>query len=245
MTWLEGPLLQASENRTEEMVGYVLGRGLPLWLMRDMKVGRWSPLPEASPDPTFKERNGPRGEWREGWMTIPYWTPAGKLAGLEFRTWGDEPKEVRDFRLPASRSAPCFMGLTPTTLEKIWKGGDVWIVEGVFDLSLTHAVPDTDAVLACGTARLSRLQADFLKRFLGRSATVHVAFDMDETGRRQIDGFKDDSTGRWVPGVPDRLRKAGLRVRAVQYRGGKDPGEIWEAGGKAYMKQAFGLSHVA
>lgn len=245
MSWLSAPLEEAATQRSEDMVGYALGRGLPAWLMRDMKVGLWSPLSEAAPDLTFKERNGDRGEWREGWMTIPYWTPAGKLAGLEFRTWGDDEKAVRDFRLPTSKFAPCFMGLTPTTLDKIWRGGDVWIVEGVFDLCLTHAVPARDVVLACGTARLSRLQAFFLKRFLSSSATVHVAFDMDETGRRQIEGFKDDSTGRWVPGVPDRLRKAGLRARAVQYRGGKDPGEIWEAGGKAHLKRAFGLSHVS
>jgi hypothetical protein len=239
LKWLREAVLRAHENLSEEMFGYALGRGLPSPLLREMLVGEWVPLDEEAPDDDFKEKNGARGEWRKGWLTIPYWTPAGSLAGMEFRTWGEGGKQVRDFRTPTSKWAPCYIGLTPTTLKKIWEGGDVWIVEGVFDLSITHAIPKRDVALACGTARLSRSQADFLARFLSPSATVHVAYDMDKTGRAQTEGYRDESNGKWIPGVPERLRRMGLKARAVSYRGGKDPGEIWEAGGKPLLSKMF------
>lgn len=237
--WLTNALLEAAENLTEEAIGYVLGRGLPASLMREMKVGLWTPPSEASPDPVFNKRNGDTGFYREGWLTIPMWSPRGLLLGVEFRTWEGE-KEVRDFRLPESKWIPAYMGLTPSTLQRIWEGGDVWLVEGVFDIALQHAVPKKDVVLACGTARVSRHQLNFLHRFLDPMATVHVIFDMDETGRRQVTGFTDDG-GKRVPGVPERLDRVGIRSHAPDYRGGKDPGEIWEEGGKDALRHALNL----
>jgi DNA primase len=237
--WLTKGVLDAAANWSEELEGYVLGRGLPQQLAQEMQVGLWRPASSAAPDKLFKERNGARGEYRSGYMTVPFWSPRGRLIGVEFRTWGQEEKKVRDFRLPEGKWAPVFIGLTPSTLKKIWDGGDVWLVEGVFDMALTHAVPKKDVVLACGTARVSRNHLNFLKRFLSSSAMVHVAFDQDETGQRQITGFTDDATGRWIPGVPDRLEKVGLRNRAVNYRGGKDPGEIWESGGREALTHHF------
>jgi hypothetical protein len=237
--WLTNALLESHANLSEEAMGYVLGRGLPSALAREMKVGVWVPPPEASPDPVFNKRNGDTGYYREGWLTIPMWSPRGTLLGVEFRTWEGE-KEVRDFRLPESKWIPAFMGLTPSTLQRCWDGGDVWLVEGVFDISLQHAVPAKDVVLACGTARVSRLQFNFIHRFLSPHAMVHVIFDMDETGRKQITGFTDDA-GKRIPGVPERLDRVGIRSSAPSYRGGKDPGEIWEDGGKGALRYAFNL----
>jgi DNA primase len=238
--WLTQGLLASAQDIPEELEGYVLGRGLPAALAEEMRVGLWRPRDVPSPDPVFNKRNGEYGQYRQDWMTIPMWSPRGHLVGVEFRTWEGE-KEVRDFRLPESKWIPAFIGLTPSALQKVWDGGDVWLVEGVFDIALAHAVPAKDVVLACGTARVSRLQMAFLHRFLAPSAMVHVAFDMDETGQRQITGFTDESTGRWIPGVPDRMDRVGIRNRAVRYRGGKDPGQIWEEGGRDALRTAFHL----
>lgn len=238
--WLTQAILESAFDLPDEAQGYILGRGLPKTLAEEMRVGVWRPPSEASPDPVFNKRNGERGHYREDWLTVPMWSPRGVLLGVEFRTWEGE-KEVRDYRLPEAKWIPAYMGLTPSALQRIWDGGDVWLVEGVFDISLQHAVPKTDVVLACGTARVSRSQMDFLARFLAPEARVHVIFDMDETGRRQIKGFTDEATGKWIPGVPARLERVGIRSLAPEYRGGKDPGEIWEQGGRSALHESFNL----
>ena len=239
--WLQDSLLSAAGELTEEVLGYALGRGLKRALIEELRVGVWISPPTESPDPTFADKNGPRGKSRIGWLTVPYWSPRGKALGVEFRTWDQDPKTVRDYRIAEAAYSPNFIGLVPSTLEKIWKGGDVWLVEGVFDLALSHVVPPKDVVLACGTARLTQPQLNFLVRFLDPSATVHVAYDEDETGRKQLTGYRDDKTGKWYSSVPDRLQRVGLRSRAVRYSGGKDPGEIWEKGGKHALAKAFHL----
>jgi len=239
--WLTQAVLASATDIPEDLEGYILGRGLPGVLASEMRVGIWRPPSTPAPDPVFCKRNGEFGNYREGYMTVPMWSPRGQLTGVEFRTWGEEEKQVRDYRLPESKWIPVLMGLTPTTLQKIWDGGDVWLVEGVFDMALSHAIPEKDVVLGCGTARVSRNVLNFLVRFIGPGAVVHVAFDMDETGRRQITGFTDEASGKWVPGVPDRLNRVGVPSRDVSYQGGKDPGEIWERGGRMALQSAFNL----
>lgn len=206
----------------------------------EMRLGCWTPPASESPDPGFVDRNGPQGTWREGWLTVPYWSPQGNPLGAEFRTASYlEDKKVRDYRTPKSASAPTFIGMTSQALHRIWSGGDVWLVEGLFDMALYHVVPPQDVVLALGTARLTRLQLDFLHRFMSRSATVHVVFDEDETGRKQALGFKHPKTGKDIPGVVSRIQRRGMHSRHVRYRGGKDPGEIWEKGGTPLLRATF------
>lgn len=238
--WLTDVALRSSVDLPEEFEGYVLGRGLPYKLMEEMKIGLFRTAEEPAPEISFQRKHGNKGEKREGCMVVPLWSPRGRLVGVEYRTWRGE-KEVRDFRLPDAAWNPVFIGLTPSVLQKIWDGGDVWLVEGVFDLALTHVLPEKDVALACGTARITRNQVDFLQRFLGPAAMVHVAFDEDETGRKHVSGYTDEKTGRWIQGVTDRLERVHLTCRAVRYRGGKDPGEIWESGGKEALRKSFKL----
>lgn len=238
--WLSDAILRAAVDLPEEFEGYVLGRGLPLSLMEEMRIGIWRHSSSVAPEVGFiRQGNGDRGQLREGWMTVPFWSPKGRIVGVEFRRW-DGVKEVRDYRLPESKWVPVFIGLTPSVLQKIWNGGDVWLVEGVFDMAIAHVIPKKDVVLACGTARITRNQVDFLHRFLGPTAMVRVVFDEDETGRRQVMGYMDEAN-KWVPGVPERLERVGVRSVAIRYRGGKDPGEIWEKGGRSALEKAFNL----
>lgn len=222
--WLSGGVA----NLTEESEGFLLGRGLPSPYIDDLGIGLWSPPGSPSPDKGFKDRYGGSGEGVRGWLAIPLYAPQGRLVGMTYRRWKGN-KEVMKFHLSDAGSVPVFEGMTSTSLDKIWKGGDIWLVEGIFDMALAHIVPPLDAVLSCGTARLSRRQLQFLQRFLGRGARVHLAFDEDATGRKQA--REAQST----------LYKVGVNSRWVRYRGGKDPGEIWERGGRDALRTAFKL----
>ena len=67
-----------------------------------------------------------------------------------------------------------------------------------------------------------------------------MVYDNDETGRRQTVGYVDTVTGKRRWGALDVLRRVGVKARDVPYRGGKDPGEIWEKQGTAGLRRAFG-----
>jgi len=239
--WLTNAVLDASSFLPESAEGYVLGRGLPYALMEEMRVGVWRSPEAAAPERVFQHRHGECGGRMEGWLSFPLWSPRGRVLGVEFRRWGGE-KEVKKHFLPESAWSPVFMGMTPSALSRIWDGGDVWLVEGVFDLAVGHAVPPSDAVLSCGGAKLTRNQLTFLQRFLRPHAVVHVVFDMDETGQKMTHGYTHPDTGRRVWGVVERLVHAGLRAQCVEYRGGKDPGEVWERGGTPALQRALGIT---
>jgi hypothetical protein len=237
--WLTNALLDSAESIPEEAEGYILGRGLPYRLMEEMRVGVWR-CPEAPcPDGVFDHRHGTGGSRVDHWLSIPLWSPRGRVVGVEFRRWDGE-KSVSKYFLPDTAWSPVFAGMTPSSLNRIWKGGDIWLVEGIFDLALTHAIPDKDVALSCGGAKITPNQVSFIQRFLDPQAMVHVAFDMDETGRKMAQGYQHPDTGRRVWGVVERLEREGIRCRDVQYRG-KDPGDVWERTGTSGLQRAFRL----
>jgi DNA primase len=236
--WLNDRLLSAHHEIPEEAEGYVIGRGLSEALFRSMGVGVWK-TDLTAPDPSF-QKLGKGGAMVEGWLSIPIRNPVGKLLGVEFRTWQGE-KKVRKFFLPEAQWSPVFYGNWPLDLHKVWEGGDVWVVEGIFDMCVSKIVPDKDVVLSTGGAALSSDNLEFLSRFLSRRAYFNLVYDNDETGRRQATGFNDEKTGRRVPGVPERLKRVGINCRVIRYSGGKDPGEIWNSGGTPALRKAFNL----
>lgn len=238
--WLTRALLASAEGLPEEAEGYMLGRGLPCALASEMGVGVWHPPQEQCPDSTFSTRYGPTGHRVEGWISVPMWSPRGRLLGVEFRRWDGE-KGSQKFYLPDSRWLPVFTGMVPSTLNRIWNGGDVWLVEGLFDLAVAHVIPAKDVSWGNGGAKITYNQLTFLKRFLSPSAWVHVCFDMDETGQNMAKGFAHPETGKRVWGVTERLQRVGIKARTVQYRGGKDPGEIWEERGNEGLRHALAL----
>jgi DNA primase len=238
--WLTHSLLQASSALTEEAEGYLLGRGIPFPLLREMGVGLWEGSEEPCPDPLFTERHGDHGQRNMGWLSFPLWSPRGRVVGVLFRRW-DGVKEVSKFHLPEASWVPVFGGMVPSSLYRIWNGADVWLVEGAFDLALAHAVPEKDVVLSCEGAKATQSQLLFLQRFLVPRARVNVVFDMDETGQKMAHGYEHPDTGKRVWGVHERLSRMGLRSRVVRYRGGKDPGEIWEDGGTSWLREVFHL----
>lgn len=238
--WLTDALLASAATIPEEAEGYCLGRGLPYRVLQDTRVGLWTPPEAVCPNPTYRDRYGPHGERVARWLSFPLWSPRGRVLGVEYRRWDGE-KAVQKYHLPESAWTPVFGGMSPSAIQRIWKGGDVWLVEGVFDLALAHAIPEKDVALACGGAKITPAQLRFLQRFLAPRAMVHVCFDMDQTGQNMASGYTHPETGKHVWGVVERLTHAKVRSRLVQYRGGKDPGEIWERGGTPALKHALAL----
>jgi DNA primase len=65
-----------------------------------------------------------------------------------------------------------------------------------------------------------------------------VCFDEDATGRGMAEG-RVDNTGAFHKGAKQALERVNVNVQVVRYRGGKDPGEIWDSGGRAALRAAF------
>ena len=167
-------------------------------------------------------------------VTIPLRGPTGTLTGIEARSWHE--KRVTDFRVPEAEYNPVAINL-PRAAEAMWAGGSVWVVEGVYDLcALDWCVPKTDAVVATLRAGLGKDVLEFLARFC--TNTVYMVYDNDETGRRATHGWRDAETGKYRPGALDLLKRAGIRAVDYRYRG-KDPGEVWRAGGLAKLRETF------
>jgi len=241
--WLQ-TVLNNRADLPEEAEGYLLGRGMLEETIDRLGVGLWRPAEVPAPDPSFKDRYGEKGlgEWIRGWLVYPFLSPRGAVLGFEARRWWGD-KKISDYRLPSAMWNPVFIGLTPETLQRIWDGGDVWIVEGLFDMTaLERIVPAKDVVLATLRAKVSDTHVEFLRRFMRSTATVHVAYDNDETGQKQIHGWTDEKTGKHRWGALERLQWVNVSCRAIPYRGGKDPGEIWEKTGTEGLRQAF--AHV-
>ena len=236
--WLEDCLSRMALS--EEAEGYLLGRGLREDRILELGVTQWAPLKSPlgePPDTGFYKHVGHRGAFVAGSLAFPLRAPHGDLLGVEFRSWSGE-KRMRQYLLPEADWTPLFAGMTPSAMDRIWGGCDVWIVEGIFDVAaLEHITPPTDVVLGTLRARVSRLHADFLSRFC--TGTVHMVYDQDETGRNMTFGYIHPTTKKRVWGALDSLRRVGVPCRDVPYTGGKDPGEIWDSGGVPALKRAF------
>lgn len=235
--WLTAQL-RLARNYFLDVENYVLGRGIPESLAMRLGIGMWpEEQPEVeAPDSTFRERYGDYGERLHGKLITPLYTPRGQVLGFEARSMAQ--KALTRFLLPEAEWNPMLLGLDFHATRKLYEGADVWIGEGLFDLgALRHVVPPEDVVLASMTARLSRKQVEYLRRYC--QGLVNMVFDEDETGRKGIHGVVDADTGRRKWGALESLEFVGLTCRDIRYRGGKDPGEIWERTGTQGLRKAL------
>lgn len=236
--WLSEALSQC--ELTESVEGYLLGRGAKESSYQELGVVTWvhsykNPLG----DERFRKHySPPRGLNIEGWLVSPLYSPRGKVIGFEARN--TRQKALTEFLLQGAGWSPIWLGLCPSVMERIWKGCDVWIVEGLFDMfPLQWAVPETDVVLATLRARLTNKHVEFLRRF--SKGWVNMVYDLDEQGRKATHGWTDLS-GKYRWGALDKLKRVGIKCRDVPYTGGKDPGEIWDKGGVAGIRAAFSMT---
>ncbi len=237
MAWLSEALTEMT--LTEPVEGYLYGRGAKEETVRELGCVTWRAGESLSQEPLWLQRTGPdgRGEWLDNWLIMPLLGPRGQVLGFEGRR--TDVKKFSRWLTPDAAWNPVFAGLTPTAMQKIWAGGDIWIVEGIFDLfALQWAIPDKDVVLASVTATLNRRQVEFLRRFC--KGWVHMAYDNDASGKKGThDWVDDEGKTRW--GAIRKLEHVGLRCRDVKYSGGKDPGEIWDRAGAEGVRAAFSL----
>lgn len=200
---------------TDEMESYLLGRGAKRETLEAMNLGEWQPTPEAI-------QRHPESKYLYGWLACPLRTPAGKIAGCDFRNI--HHKDVRKIFFGTAAEWTSLWVAPPNSFLKIWQHQPVYLVEGIFDMfALEWAVPSTAVVMACGRAGMTNQQMEALRRM--QPSRVHMVFDMDVPGRKASQF------------VSSRLRKIGLDVIEHSYSC-KDPGEVWLKYG------ASGLVHL-
>lgn len=232
MSWLSDILSDCI--LTEDVEGYLLGRGSRPEFIETEGIVTWTPTKEPVPDDRFRKQYGPHGEYLDGWLICPVYSPRGRVIGFEGRH--TEIKKITDYRLPEAYWNPFWLGLL-TAMPKLWAGGDVWVTEGLFDLCpMQWVVPEEDAVLSSVRAKLSRWHVEHLRRFC--KGWVHMVYDRDEAGRKGVNGYTDN-TGKRRWGALDSLQRVGLECREVPYSGGSDPGDIWDRGGEEALRSSF------
>ena len=231
--WLEAGLFEG--DLSEDVEGYLLGRGGKPSTLERIGIREWRRRPEPAPSEAFRRKYGKYGEAVDGWVAIPVRSIAGRLLGVEFRAWKE--KKVSEFRLPASAWNPFLIDL-PRAAETLWRGrGDVWVVGGVYDLfPLDWVIPEGDAVVSTLRAGFARSTVEFFRRYC--RTRVHLVYDNDATGRKATVGWTDPETGKRRPGAIELLTAAGVRAEDFRYRG-KDPGDVWAAGGLPALRKQF------
>lgn len=240
-TWLQNILGRGQDHISDEAEGYLLGRGVQESTIEWLRMAVWPPgIEEAAPDPVFRERYGKFGEHLTGRLAYPLLSPRGDLIGFESRSM--YKKSVTRYLLPNAAWNPVLIGF-PKAMQKLWDGGDLWVVEGLFDLTaMERIVPETDAVIATVRAKLTDKHIEWIKRFLNRRSAltrVNMVYDNDETGRNGVTGYTDEKTGKFRWGALQQLGRVDVPVEDIRYKGGKDPGEIWERTGTDGLRAAF------
>lgn len=235
--WFQA-VLHAGRDLSDEAEGYLRGRGMRESLISELEMAIWHNPKEPAPNEAFCKKYGAHGEYLEGKLICPFLSPRGEILGFEGRAWNGE-KKITDYRMTESSWNPVFIGLTQPAMRRLWDGGNVWIVEGLFDLTaLERVVPERDVVLATVRAKLSRAHVEFLRRYVRQGQLVRMVYDNDPTGRKQITGWVDP-TGKERWGALKLLERVGVECQDFPYSGGKDPGEIWDKGGEAVLRRVF------
>ena len=218
----------------EEHLDYLLGRGAKLDTIKALNIKTWEAPVEPCPIKGFTDRYGEYGERLEDMLAIPLYSPRGQIIGAEFRSIYE--KRVMEYRTQRAQWNPVFAGLKKA-LPHILTGGSIYITEGIFDMfALEWVLPQGDVAISTIGARLSKNHINFLARFAQKS--VNMVYDNDETGRNATWGVKTQD-GKCKKGALELLERQGLDVRAINYHGAKDPGEIWDRGGATALRIAF------
>jgi DNA primase len=200
---------------------YLNGRGVRKSLAESLQLREWSNSLTIK-DPEFEESWGRYGKGLNGSLVIPLFSPRGELIG--FQAQMIHRKMILRQLSPQSEWNPVWLNVHQS-MDKIWNGSTIWLVEGIFDLAaLDRVLPrENSVILSCMTAKVSISQDKFLSRFC---KNVKIVFDMDEAGHKGSD-FAMRS-----------LRRKGIQVARIKYPS-KDPGDLWKEGGDKELKRVF------
>lgn len=233
--WLERAL--ELSGLSEDGLHYLMGRGATPEVIEKWGIKTFDAPEEPFPDQRLHDHYGPHFERFEGKLVYPLLGPRGQLLGIDTRSI--DQKDDDRYLLPESRWNPVWIGMIPDTMQAIYEGRDIIIVEGRFDVYPMYHVVGNRAVLGSATAHLSWAHVEFLRRWArrqlrrgqtsaGRGGHVYIVYDQDDTGRH---------------GTDDALRKLGQRgveCSEIRYgRKGDDPGTIWDRGGVEALREAF------
>ncbi len=215
--FLEDPYL------SEDSEGYLLSRAATHAQIRTWRCFTWECPDAECPDAEFRKSFGPKGERLQGRLIIPPFSPRGMLLGWDSRSTG--AKHVGRYRVGDRPWDPAFLGIQDA-LEKLWRGADLYVVEGSFDVYALARVREKDAVLGSGPAHLSFRQLEFIRR--SARGKVWMVYDNDDAGRKGTAKALDD------------LRRRRVSAESLRYGAeGDDPGKIWTDYGMSGLTRAF------
>src|SRR5690606_5361640 len=161
------------------------------------------------------------GKGKKDGFIFPLTSSLGDVRGVQFRYVDRERKGYTDYIENVGRYEFVTFGLSQA-LPHIWETGEVWIVEGVFDLFPVQRVfPNVFPSL---TARVTETSVRFLRRLVKR---VYLLYDMDGPGRKACEYFQR----RYGKEFEVRTPKLPL-VNTVQGVRVKDVSDLWEAWGE-------------
>lgn len=217
----------------ESSSDYLFSRGADEDIQVKFGMKTWDSKRISSPSPSalFKKRYYYKGERLDGRIICPLFSPGGDLLGFEARDPdpNTENKSTRFLLDPYHLWSPIFIGM-PEAMEKIWNGGDIWCVEGLFDVfAMRWVVPEKDAVVATLRAKMTDKHLLFFSRFLSDQALVRIIYDRDRSGEYGLQRAIYD------------LKSLGIPYKEVIYWGGNDPGKIWETYGEERVREMFAL----
>lgn len=220
--WLAAALQLCSLS--EDARDYLMGRGATPEVIEQWKLVTFEAPPEPCPDERLHKHYGTNFDRFEGKVIYPLYSPRGRLLGFDSRT--PYAKDDDRYLLPESRWNPVWIGM-PAAMPAIWKGADIIVVEGRFDVwAMLHATTRGQAVLGSGPAHLSYKQTEFLRRWA--QSDVYMGYDNDAAGKK---------------GIADALKHLEMKrvsCNELRYgRTGDDPGAIWDRGGVEALQEAF------
>ena len=221
--WIEAVLSHSPLDEPSQV--YLKGRGVD----EDSSIQfyTWKPPETPAPCARFTHHFGAQGQKLKGSLITPIRSPRGSILGFEARRWDKEgSKKVRQYRTDRAEWNPYILG-AERAFQSLWDNGDLWIVEGIFDLiALEKVIPSCDAVCTTLRAGMDLSTLPMLSRFYRKASTIYIAYDNDETGRKK---------GEWLV---HKMTTLGMRAVLYKYRG-KDPNEVWTQGGERLMRQTF------
>jgi len=218
--WLEQAFKES--GLSSEAEDYVRARGATAKIVETWGINTFDPPVEPCPDHSYHRPYGPSFERFAGKVIYPLYSPRGVLLGFDSRSVGK--KDLLRVLLPEAHWTPTWIGM-PDAMQGIWDGKPIYVAEGIFDVWALLRVVENGVVLGSGPARLSQKQLEFLIRWATKS-DVGMVYDRDETGRRG------------TASALKSLRYHQISSRDIPYSG-KDPGEAWDRGGTARVREVF------
>lgn len=223
-SWIQDQLDKTTLSPEHER--YLVKRGVDE--NTSVQFHTWKKTESSAPCSKFAYIYGQNGEKIDGQLVYTIKSPRGKILGMEARkSFSDGTKKVYQYRTLSSSWNPYMIG-SEKALSALWNGCDLWIVEGVFDLiSIEKVIPQCDAVASTLRAGMDRTTLETIANFASKASTVYIAYDNDETGQKKAKWLKYN------------LNQLGTRSVIWQFRGGKDPNEIWMRGKEKALRRAF------